>query len=376
MLYLKPIICFVIYDIVVYIFKEQIYRMMGICVLPRAKEAYMLERVIYTTQQIARKLPYIFINPSPRASLKEKLEWAVSRKEKVWIGFSSFICLFRFRLIYIIMILAVCWNQFTDDIKNNAHMLIRFLGDTDFIIVADGVIKYIGNNWQAILIIILSTLIIYIHILKRKRGEYVFELIWEEKTLESKRTVANAQYRIKKLLTSLRKKLIVNTKELCKAVEYIDIKSRFDTKFHFSNYRIMFEDYTNEIRKIKSQIYLIESVDGFDYYYKYNKKIWMQLHKLNLLDSDNTYYRISNLGMCDKKMIENTIEKSDELHDYKKLRKVMMQYWRDNLLLLITVERCLKYMKKRERRFEKTSAKLGHMKLLKETLEEIKEYSE
>lgn len=379
-IYIKLIIGAAVFDMILYWVKYQMYyRVLWLCKYTRIRYVSALEYLLYEIQAMSRKIPFLLIkcNEYDMNDADTEIRQAMWKGEKLLIALEYFLALLHkvvgVRIIYVVCLLIYVWTRFEQQIINVLMGIFDNLIVVDYIALFQNIYDYIWANGSGILVAIIITLIVYIHYLKDKHSRYVIENIWNDDTVRQNQEVAKAQKNIKMHIVELYKKLVDNMRELKCVIDKMDRWYKYGRKVPLDVDSVQFVEYEGIVKDIKEEIRGIEDNEGMPLYLEFNQKIWWQLYQLSLTSSDDKFYHILGISNCDKKSLERVLkDETINEENYRDKRKLLMMYWVDAIACLNGIERYLKYIKKRERKFTKINKKLSKVGAVRETLENVK----
>jgi hypothetical protein len=341
----------------------------------------MIEKIAYRMERISRKIPFLLIKPNRFGieCLDNDFKNSVLPLEKVIIVIEYIFSLVRqilgIRIAYIICGLAYILKKYGTEIYNKVNQLCKAVLEVDYINVIQKIYEYIQKNSSGILILVIIILMLYIHHYKAKISKYNFENIWKEEIEQNIKTIATAQKAMEQDMQELVGVLWSNVNELQILINRLDRVYKYDHEYYIKNNEICiyenFKEYEHLVINIKEQIRVIEENNGQSLYRKYNEKVWDQLIKLYLTDSDNKYYLIRNLADCDKKSIERSLDNLTA--GYPAIRKRLLVKWANGVFCYNGIERYLTYIQRRKAKFERINMRLVRASRYSSVVNEVKD---
>lgn len=369
-------------DIILYQIKFKLYFYMQYWFkYTRFDVVSMIEKIAYRMERISRKIPFLLIKPNRFGieCIDNDLKDSVLPLEKVIIFIEYIFSLVRqivgIRIAYIICGLVYILKIYEVEIYNKAIQLFKAISKVDYISIIQKIYEYIQKNSNGILILVIIVLILYIHHYKAKISKYNFENIWKEEIEQNIKTIAIAQKVMEQDMQELVGAVWNNVNELQKLINRYDRVYKYDHEYFKKNDEICvdedFKEYEQLVINIKEQIHVIEENNGESLYRNYNEKVWDQLIKLDLTDSDNKNYSIRNLADCDKKSIKRTFHNLNE--GYPVIRKRLMVKWANGLFCFNGIERYLKYVQRRKTKFECINMRLVRVSRYSSMINDVKD---
>lgn len=162
------------------------------------------------------------------------------------------------------------------------------------------ILKWIQDNVNALLIIVIVLISLYIGFLKRIKRKYSLEEIWAEEDAEKVRKVAKIQKELEDTLLFLRAELYENMNSIQEQIRL------FSDDYCVKTEQI--KDYSKITDKIKELLHDIVKVQGGQIYVQRNMRIYTQLTILEivpLLVDNKTTIQLDRLSKdCIKKIVK------------------------------------------------------------------------
>lgn len=341
----------------------------------------LIEKITYRMERVGGKIPFLLIKPNrfEIGRIKNDFRDSVFLLEKIIIFIEYILStvgqIVGIRIAYIICGLVYIFKKYKIQIYDKSIQVFKFISKIDFISTIQKIYEYIYNNSIGILILVIILLIWYIYYYKTKISKYNFENIWKEEIEQNVNTIAIAQKVIEQDMKELIGVVLNNVDELQMLINRFDRIYEYDQEYFKSNNERYvyqsFREYNQLVINIKEQIHVIEKNNGESLYRKYNEKVWDQLIKLGLTDSDNKNYSIRNLVDCDKESIERTLSNFNE--GYPAIRKRLMLKWSNGVFCFNRIARYLEYVQIRKTKFEHLNMRLARANRYSLMINEVKD---
>lgn len=176
-------------------------------------------------------------------------------------------------------------------LNRNIHGFFGYIFTLENVEAVLNIVKWVQNNVNAILVIIIVLISFHIGILKRKKRKYSIEAIWAEEEADRVRNVAKIQKELEDTLLKFRADISNNMTNIQEQIRFFTDAASIKTE-----HMIEYQETTD---KIKELLHRIVEVEGIQIYAQRNWRMYTQLTILEILPSlsdKKTFIEIDRLS--------------------------------------------------------------------------------
>lgn len=208
-----------------------------------------------------------------------------------------------FDIILIVTIISykeiINWKTLWNHVKN----MVLNIPIKDVFNTVNDITKWLQNNVNEILVIVVIFLAIYVKILKRKKRKYLMEEIWAEEDKHRIKEIAKIQKNIETELFEIRKNVYENLKVIQEQISYYSKNKKIEF-----NHLV---DYGRNTDIVKNYMDQIVYSGGTQIYVARNMKMYIQLLMLGLWPELSS----ETINICSKKYIEKNCKTKHDLYE-------------------------------------------------------------
>lgn len=321
------------------------------------------EKIAYGITKFVKDAPTFSFAPSDYEFWRKESEKTDSckRGEKVLINISLIFLYFRSVvgnvIIDIILIITIVTCQNIIDWEVCWKSIVCFFMDIPFDIIGEYLIcalKWIQENVNVILVLLIVVISAYIGLLKKKKRKYSIEAVWAEEDEEHIKEIARIQKKVESVLLDIRGDIYQNLKIL-----------QEQARFFTGEENIKFDkiiDYSKKTDELKQLMWEITNNNGIQIYAKRNRRLYVQLSMLDLLPSLTDKKRFIELDYLSLKYISNNCKNEED----------MCETYARGVALMNGINRFLKFSYKKRNQYNKVVLHIADSDYLGGIIEKIK----